>query len=101
MRARIKELLGYYHQTRTRLIGIPEEDIEPIYTEISLDRTSKRTEVEGFRRIYSEMFIKLDQRKRDVRTLLYETTTLPIKDLDLVFYRWPELMYSEYKRQSK
>lgn len=98
---RMKELLRYYYKTRTRAMGIPEEHFEPIYTEESLDRTSKRIEVEDFRHIYSEMFIKLDQRKRDARTLLYETSTLPIEGMDLVFDRWPQLMYSEYKRQSE
>jgi len=99
----MKDTFGYYLKTRDlqSLMGRPEELIEPILTEESLDRSSSIIEVVDLQRLYSEVLVGLDQRKRDTRTLLDEKSILSIEGLDKFLVQWPHMMYSKYQRQSE
>jgi hypothetical protein len=97
----LKSALRYYLGTKDieRLFGKPEEAVEPILTEESLDPRILVPELEEFRRTYSETWEKLNQRRIDLKNYIYETTHLPVETLDRILKYWPILMLREYKRK--
>ncbi len=87
----LKNALRYYLLTKDtdRHFGRQEDSSAPVVTDSSIDRSALALEVEDYRTIYSERWVRVTNRKRDLEAYLYETSDASPEGLNGFFRYWP------------